>query len=246
MMEFHPYAAYTRNFQRRASMKSNETNESSTQEKQKKPAGLKRAYSVTDVLTAKFNTLEFDGFWKDAIGCPELAGTWFIYGDVKNGKTTLAMMLAKYLTNFGRAAYDSVEEGLSQSIQDAYKRLKMAEVRGKFLLLGKESVEEVAARLRKRKSPDFIFIDTVQFLDLKFSEYKALKAEFPNKIFIYLSHVDGKLPDGSTAKRIWRDANVAILVKGFKAFPTGRYGGGSPITICEEKAAEYWGLEVAV
>lgn len=214
-------------------------------EKQKKPS-LKRAYSVTDVLAAKFNTLGFDGIWREAIGCPELAGTWFIYGDVKNGKTTLAMMLAKYLTNFGRVGYDSVEEGLSQSIQDAYKRLKMAEVKGKFLLFGKEGVAEITARLRKRKSPDFIFIDTTQFLDLKFSEYKALKAEFPHKVFIYLSHVDRKLPEGSTARRIWRDANVAILVKGFKAFPTGRYGGGSPITICEEKAAEYWGLEVAV
>lgn len=201
-----------------------------------------RAYSVANVYDAKFNVLEFDGMWRDAIGCPELTGSWFIYGPPKNGKTSLAMMAAKYLTNFRRVGYDSVEEGLSLSIREAMKRVNMQEVSTRFVLIGKEDVTELIERLAKHKSPDIIFIDSVQFLDLKFSEYKRLKAQFPQKLFVYISHIDGKQPEGATAKRIWRDANVVIRVEGFKGFPTGRYGGGEPIVVNDKLANEYWGL----
>ena len=201
-----------------------------------------RAYSVANVFDAKFKVLEFEGIWRDAIGCPELTGSWFIYGAPKNGKTSLAMMLAKYLTNFKRVGYDSVEEGLSLSIRESMKRVNMQEVATRFVLIGKEDVSELVDRLAKHKSPDIVFIDSIQFLEMKFSDYKRLKAKFPQKIFVYISHIDGKQPDGATAKRIWRDANVVIRVEGFKGFPTGRYGGGEPIVISEQLADAYWGL----
>lgn len=201
-----------------------------------------RAYSVANVFDAKFRVLEFDGIWRDAVGCPELTGSWFIYGPPKNGKTSLAMELARYLTRFRRVGYNSVEEGLSLSISEAMKRVKMKEVNTRFVLIEKESVEEMIERLRRHKSPDVVFIDSVQFLELKFSEYKRLKAQFPQKLFIYISHVDGKKPEGATAQKIWRDANVVFRVEGFRGFPVGRYGGGEPVTISEKPADEYWGI----
>lgn len=207
---------------------------------------MSRAYSVDNVLNAKFNTLKFDGVWYEAIGNPELSGSWFIKAPTKHGKTSLAMQLAKYLTKFGRVAYNSVEEGLSLSIQEAYRRANMKEAASKVLLLGKETVPELIIRLDKPKSPNIVFIDTVQFWDLKFSEYKELKSRYPHKLFIYISHQDGKNPDGHVAKRIWRDANVIFEVEGFKAFVTGRYGGNpdAEIIINEERAARYWGLKM--
>jgi nucleoside-triphosphatase THEP1 len=201
-----------------------------------------RAYSVANVFDAKFRVLEFDGIWRDAVGCPELTGSWFIYGPPKNGKTSLAMMLAKYLTRFRRVGYDSIEEGLSLSIREAMHRVKMKEVKNRFMLIEKETVPELIERLSRHKSPDVIFIDSVQFMELKFSEYKRLKAQFPQKLFVYVSHIEGKQPQGATAKRIWRDANVSIRVEGFKAFPVGRYGGGEPVVISKKLADDYWGL----
>lgn len=207
---------------------------------------MKRAYSVANVEDAKFKTLKFTGEWLAAIGEPELAGSWIIKGPPKHGKTSFAMMMAKYLTTFKRTAYDSVEEGLSLSIKAAFKRVKMSEVGKKIILLDKETVPELIERLDKPKSPDIIFVDSVQFLELKFSEYKLLKSRYPHKLFVWISHVDGKNPDGNVAKRIWRDANVVFDIEGFKAFVTGRYGGDpdAEIIIDTNRAANYWGLKM--
>ena len=202
---------------------------------------MKQAYSVNKVISTQFATLGFDGDWLKAVGLPECTGSWIIYGPPKNGKTTFAMQLAKYMTNFRRVAYDSVEEGLSLTIQMAMNRTSMLDVAGKFTLLDKEGVEELIERLDKRRSPDVIIIDSIQFMDLKFSEYKKLKARYPHKLFVYISHVAGNQPEGQVAKRIWRDANVIFRVEGFRAFPTGRYGGGQYLDISAEQANEYFG-----
>ena len=204
---------------------------------------MRRAYSVSNVNDAKFHILKFTGKWKEAVGSPELTGTWFIYGPPKNGKTSFAMMLVKYLTDFKRAAYNSVEEGLSLTIKMAMARVNMLEVGNKLILLEKEEIDDLIERLKKHKSPDVVVIDSVQFMELKFSDYKRLKETFPHKLFIYVSHVEGKLPEGNTAKRIWRDANVTFRIEGFKAFTTSRYGGGGEIVISDEFAKAHWGLK---
>lgn len=201
---------------------------------------MRKALSVHNVLNAKFKTIKLQGIWRDAIGQPELTGSWIIYGAPKNGKTSFAMMLAKYLSNFKKVAYDSVEEGLSLTIKMAMERTEMLE--SDVILLDKEPIEELVKRLDKQRSPDIVIVDSVQFLELKFSDYKTLKSRYPHKLFIYISHVEGKQPEGNTARRIWRDANVAFRIEGFRAFPVGRYGGGEPITISETKANDYWGI----
>ena len=206
---------------------------------------MARAYSIPNVLNTKFKTLEFTGEWLDAVGKPQPTGSWFIYGAPKNGKTSLAMMLAKYLTRFSRVAYNSVEEGLSLTIQMAIERAGVAEVGGRMVLLEKEGIDELVARLKKHKSPDVVVVDSVQFMDLTFEDYKRLKHTFPTKLFIYISHVKGRNPDGSTARRIWRDANVYFRVEGFRAFPVSRYGGGTPIDINAALASQYWGTAIA-
>ena len=206
---------------------------------------MKRAYSVDNVLNAKFHTLPFEGKWKEALGCPELSGSWFIYGDIKTGKTSFTMQLTKYITEFERVTYYSFEEGLSQSIQEVYRRENMKEASGKFILLNKEPIEDIIIRLKKPKSTNVIVIDTVQYASLKIEDYKQLIEMFPKKLFIYVSHVDGRRPEGRVARKIHQYSNLAIRVEGFKAFPVGRYGGGTPIVVNETLANTYWGLQTA-
>ena len=80
--------------------------------------GLRRAYSAGDVLSLKRDICEFDGQWLEAVGKPELKGTWCIGGLPKNGKTSFTMQLAKYLTKWHLVAYDSIEEGVSASFAE--------------------------------------------------------------------------------------------------------------------------------
>jgi len=202
---------------------------------------MKRALSVRHVIDTKFHTLELDGQWKEAIGFPELTGSWFIYGPPKNGKTSFAMQLVKYLSKFRRVVYNSIEEGMSLSIKLAIERSGLEETGGRIVFI-KNEIEELKNYLQRAKSPDIVVIDSLQFMDLKFSEYKQLKSMFRGKLFIYISHVSGNLPDGPVARKIWRDANVIFRIEVFKAFPISRYGGGSPIVINEELAMEYWGI----
>ena len=210
---------------------------------------MSRAISNINVLAARFESVEFAGEWLASFGRPELRGTWIIWGGSGSGKTTFTLMLCKYLANFGRVAYNSLEQGLSLSLQKAWERVGMGEAGNSVILLNKEELPELRARLSKRKSPEIIIIDSVQYLDgFNWASFKKLKREYPDKLFIFISQADraGKDPDGKLAGKIRYDAEIKIKVEGFKAFVTTRYEdaergeGGADFIIWEQGAAEYW------
>ena len=189
---------------------------------------VKRALSVSDIRKYKPVELNFTGAWKASIGTPELCGTWLIWGNSANGKTRFALQLAKYLTNFRRVAYNSLEEGLSKSMKEAIIDTGLNK---NFVLLDKEPVEELKSRLRKRRSPDVILIDSLQYTGLSYGQYKELRKEFPHKLFIFISHAEGNEPKGNVARSIRYDAFVKIPVIGYAAYPQSRFGGGEKYVV---------------
>lgn len=199
-----------------------------------------RAYSTRDILNTKFKSLDFEGEWLASVGQPEPKGSWIIWGNSTNGKTRFALQLAKYLAQFGKVVYNSLEEGKSLSMQEAIKDINMLEVGAKFNLLDMEDMQDLKARLKRDRKIKFIVIDSLQYSGLTYSEYKRLRDEFGNKMFVFVSHADGKEPAGATAKSIRYDAFVKIWVEGFKAFPQSRYGGGEPYVIWEDGASKYF------
>ncbi len=206
-----------------------------------------RAISNQNVLAAKFETAEFDGAWLASFGRPELRGAWIVWGGSGSGKTTFTLMLCKYLAKFGRVAYDSLEQGLSLSLQKAWERVDMAEAGSNIILLNKEGLAELKTRLKKRRSPEIIVIDSVQYVrGFNFDAFTKLKDEFPDKLFIYISQAKGANPKGNLAEQIRYDAEIKIKVEGFKAFVTTRYEdaergeGGADFVIWEQGAADYW------
>ena len=204
---------------------------------------INRARTYTDLMRQKGTALEFTGDWLRSIGCPELTGSWLIWGNSTNGKTRFALQLCKYLATFVRVAYNSLEEGDSLSMRNAVKEVGMSEVRSNFLLLDQEPIGELRKRLMKRKSPDVVFIDSWQYTGLNYSEYKKLRADIRGKLFILISHAEGNNPEGRTAKSIRYDSFVKIWIEGYKAFPASRYGGNEPYTIWDEGAVKYWGKQ---
>lgn len=206
-----------------------------------------RAISNKNVLTAKFEVAEFDGAFLASFGKPELRGAWIIYGGSGSGKTSFVMQVCKYLTRFRRVAYDSLEQGLSLSLQKAWERVGMEEVGNRIILLNKESLKDLRLRLAKRQSPDVVVVDSVHYwLGLKMSDYINLRNDFPDKLFIFVSHEKGGQPDGKLAQKIRYDSDIKIRVEGYKAFVTTRYEvaergeGGADFIIWEQGAQDYW------
>lgn len=193
-----------------------------------------RPYSVSDIENRKFRTLDFEGDWKDLIGTPEVAGSWIIWGLSGNGKTRFSLQLAKYLCRFERVFYNTLEEGLKLSFKKALMDNNMKAVGNRFCFHS-EKLEVMKARLRQKRSPKIIFIDSLQYLKPSIEEYKALLEEFPDKLFIFISHAQGLQPKGEVADEIRYNSDVKIRVDKFVASPaeTTRYGGNKPYVVWE-------------
>lgn len=206
---------------------------------------MARAVSIDELYKKKRNLLNFTGEWQRTFGNPELKGTIFIHGKSGNGKTTFVAKLAKYLTNFGRVAYNSLEEGDSETIKRAFKLAGMHEVKKKIILLDKEPLSELKARLSKHKAPKIVIIDSIQYLRIKWEEWLDFVNEFSNTLFVVISQSTGKNPKGTLADNIYYDAAVKLFVEGYVAFvAASRYGGGKPFIIWDKRAEEYWGAGI--
>lgn len=204
---------------------------------------INRAYSVSNVLSKKFHALEFSGDWETTLGKPDKAFSAIIWGGSGEGKTEAAIKFAKYLTNFGKVAYDSLEQGLSATIRDALLRNHMSTCGNSFILLDREPFDDLIVRMNKPKSPDFLFVDSVQYTRITKAQYYQLKELMlkKGKGIIWVSQAKGKEPKGALADDIRYDVDLKLWVEGFKLFPDGRLnGGGEPFTIFPERAARYW------
>lgn len=204
---------------------------------------MAKTLGVQQFLSINKKTMDFTNDWLDAFGKPEYRGAWIIWGASGSGKTRFALQLCKYLTNFGRVAYNSLEEGDSLSLQRGFRDVNMMEVSRRIILIDREPISELSERLKKKKSPNIIFIDSFQYTGMKYSDYKKLRSDHPDKLFIFISHADGKEPSGRSARSVRYDCDCKIRVEGFKAIVTSRFmeGVGKPCTIWEEGAARYWG-----
>ena len=204
----------------------------------------RNAKGVREVLGMKYETMDFDGPWLDAFGRPERRGVWIIWGNSGTGKTTFALQLCKYLCRFGKVAYDSLEEGACLTMQNAFRREGMMEVNKRFLLIDNENMEELSVRLKRQKSPDIMVIDSFQYTGMNYRQYIEFKERHRRKLLIFISHADGKLPNGRAAKSLMYDASLKIYVEGFRAFSKGRFNGPTGhYDIVPEKARPHWGEE---
>lgn len=202
-----------------------------------------RAYSPSDVENLRIPEIPFSGEWERAFGRPSLFERWFIDGESASGKSTFVMLLGKKLCEYKKVVYVSLEEGVNLSFKRRMKRLHMDEVNRRFIVLVGETLEQLAERLKKPKSPHFVIIDSVQYTGLNFAKIKALLLDqFPRKSFIFVSQNYKGEPKGKTANDLKYDAGVKISTRGYRAYCTGRYidDAAAYFTIWEEGAYRYY------
>lgn len=202
---------------------------------------MARAYSPSEILRMKKKEFDFSGDWLDAFGRPERTGVWFVWGNSGNGKSSFIMQLCRELAQFGKVAINALEEGTSKTVQDAIERFGLADLDGKMLFLC-EDIDEMSERLSRRRSPDFVIIDSFQYTQLSYRKYIELKEENRKKLLIFVSHADGKQPAGRAARSVMYDADLKVYIEGYRARSKGRYIGEKGfIDVWKEKALEYWG-----
>ncbi len=198
---------------------------------------MARAISIHQLMHTKYDMVKLDGDWADLLGDQiELKGGIFIWGDSGFGKTRFSLKLAKYLSQFERVLYNSMEEGNSATQQIAWQDAQMVDARGRVHLLDNEPISELRIRLSKRQSPRICFIDSFQYSGLSFEAWKKLKDANRDKLFVFLSHAEGRKPQGRTANRVRYDCGIKIFINGFVAYPRSRYGGNKPMVLWEEGA----------
>lgn len=204
---------------------------------------MKQTISASKALAVRNRVLPVQPEWTGCLG-NEISrhGVVFFWGNSGNGKSSAVMAFAKMLSGFGRVLYVSKEEGYSLSFQHTLSRLSMTECGAAFQVIDDEDLDTLKERLAKPRSPEFVIIDSVQTMGMTYKDYRALKERFKSKLFVLVSQVDGKQPDGRPARKMMYDADLKIWVEGYTAFSKGRFiGETGKYIVWQRGAAEYWG-----
>jgi len=197
-----------------------------------------RGIGINQLLNKEFDVYEFADAWYASFNSPEKNFKALVYGLPGNGKTEFCIKWAKYLTQFGKVYYNSFEQGVSKSLQDAATRNNLKEVSGKMIFGNKETLEEMTDRLSRRNSPKIIFIDSLDYMNFTDGQYKQLTERFPKKAFIIICWEKSQKPQSNYAKKIEYMVDVKIRVQNFKAYPRCRFGGNVPYVIWNKPKAK--------
>lgn len=207
---------------------------------------MARAISNRNLCDAVFQTAAFTGEWLASFGRPELRGAWIIYGESGCGKTHFALQLLKYLAQFApRVAYDTIEQGMSLSFQNAWNDAGMEALGSKVVIYAKEQMPALAQHLRKKRSPQVVVIDSITALSgFTRRAFAELTDEFPDKLFIFIAHEENRKPYPAIAQHVRKLSEVKCHVEGFRAYITTRFQtpdgqGGATFTIWQQGADEY-------
>lgn len=210
-----------------------------------------KVLGVKQMQQKAFKLLKFlDVQWKGILGSIPSAFILIVYGHSGNGKTEFLLRMAKFFTRFGTVAWLSYEQGHGYDLQLAINRNNMEDVSGSFLIIDPcankphhvSYLEDLDNYLSKRNSPQFVFIDSLDYLNWKFEDYLYLKEKFvvkKKKTIVFVSHAKGSEPKSAIGERIKYDGGMGFRVSKFIAYPDkNRFGGNDPYVIWEEKARE--------
>lgn len=170
-----------------------------------------------------------------------------LYGFSGNGKTELAVSLAKEMARYGKVAWLSYEQRHGFDLQQATTRNNMQEVSGNFMVIDPIAnkpanvslLEDLDDYLSKRNSPDYVFFDSIDYTGFTWDDYVFLKNKYDGKkglFFIAHSTKSGVLKK-RISEQILFDGGMGFHVSDFICFPEkNRFGGIEPYVIYEKLA----------
>lgn len=185
---------------------------------------LKRALTVSNVLAAKIERINFKGRFYDVFDHPQKKGRWFIWGSSSSGKSSFVMQLIKEFAATEKTLLVSLEESLDDdNLQDRLRLFNMQDVYRKFQMV-EDNITELTKRLERRNSAQVVVIDSAPyfFMGLTFNDYLEFTRKFKNKTLIFIGHATGQNPKSELEVRIMYDATQKVFVSGYLATNKGR------------------------
>ena len=176
----------------------------------------------TEFAKMKFQTLGFKGKWLQLIGDPSKGFSAMVFAKPKMGKSYLCIDFGGYLAkNHGKVLYVANEEKFNSTLQ---KKLTDKDVVHPNFFVSDVIPEDLSIY-------DFVFLDSVNKLNLSSEELEELKSENPNVsfIFIFQSTKEGNFRG---TNQFQHDVDVVIEIpeKG-KAVQFGRFNQGGEINV---------------
>jgi hypothetical protein len=204
-----------------------------------------KVLGVQQTQAMKHSFLGFEGKFKATFGNVPQSFQCIIYGKSGQGKTEMCLQLAKYLTRFGKVLWLSYEQGHGADLQAALNRNTLQEVNTHFLISdplqnlnpGVTLLEDLIAYLKKRESPRFVFVDSVDYTRWKKADYLRLKEMFKHKGFIWIGHGEGKGHRSTTGTDIEFDGHISIWVDKYIGHVIkNRFSAFEPYVVYPERA----------
>lgn len=194
------------------------------QEAQPKSRQNKIMNSV-DFAKMQFDSIGFKGKWLNFIGDPSKGFTAMVFGKPKMGKSYLCIDFAGYLArNHGRVLYVAKEERLDATLQ---KKLNDTNVKHPNLFVSDFLPDTL-------EGYGFVFIDSVNKMELQPSDLDTLKKDNPGVSFVYVFQTT-KEGNFRGSNHFQHDVDVVIEIpeKG-QAVQNGRFNQGGEMEIFDD------------
>ncbi|MDL2289773.1 DNA repair protein RadA [Paludibacteraceae bacterium OttesenSCG-928-F17] len=185
-----------------------------------------KTQSPIQITAREVETYPFTGDWQKLFGEPDIRFSTLIRGEAKSGKSTYSAKFSQYIgENFGRVLYVSAEERLnSKSLQNRLQHCGVTSERVRFIHT--KNIDDIRATI-KTGGYRFVIIDSVQHVQMKYTDFEALRTEFKRRKISW--HLVMQMGENITK---WRHEVDAIIdVKKGIASVHGRYNEASSIKI---------------
>jgi hypothetical protein len=152
-------------------------------EKEERSKSNHQVMSLQDFQKIEFNNLEMSEEYKNLFGNPPENFNMLVYGESGNGKSTWSINFAEYLANnHGKVLFNSSEEGLGETL-----KRKLVDKKSQHLDLSQcKNFESLKGILPKKGKYRFVFIDSINDMNLTVKDLKELRAMDENRAIIFI------------------------------------------------------------
>jgi hypothetical protein len=190
--------------------------------------------SSSDMTHYEYEDLPFTGKWSQFIGRPSKNFHALIFGRPKMGKSYFAISFAKYLSNFGRVMYIASEEGFSATLKKKIDDFGLANSNVDFANFR----DFIQIKNSLRNNPyDFVFIDSINFINLEPHDVEELKDLNPDTAFVTIQQAT-KQGYARGSQEFAHNSDIIIEVVNGVAYATGRFAPPSEMQIFDTPQRE--------